>query len=408
MIHVAELEALAQKFESEITSVLSPTQETVERYRTMSLNKLRQAKRGGPPFTEAVLVHTRLGVAGICRAGRTLNERGLTTGVGELAQALLILSRSDRLSIDEQVALLRIAQRVMGATGGRLGVRDALKRREKELAAEGAATPSMLIREQTVLDLVDALRKTLHPTDMERIEGLPAPGPLPIEGAAQLLADAAGANSPAAERPSGDLAQAEVRITQVSLTNFRGIAGNAGLSLVGHNGRPVSALIYGSNGSGKSSFVDGIEMALQGRVGRSSNFDSSLFPYLRNLAQHDDFVVEVELSDGTSVGRRLAEGPGGFSTSVGPPISPGFQWAPLTLKRSDIMRFLDTEALARGTVLFDYFPRSAGSMGRRPDEALRDLEEERHRRRIERQALTRRLARKSSLSACGTCRATAA
>lgn len=65
---------------------------------------------------------------------------------------------------------------------------------------------------------------------------------------------------------------------------------------------------------------------------------------------------------------------------------------PLTLKRQDIVRFLDTEALSRGTVLFDYFPGATeAGMGARPGEHLR-LEEVRHRKRIERQALARELA----------------
>lgn len=57
-----------------------------------------------------------------------------------------------------------------------------------------------------------------------------------------------------------------MRLRSISLRWFRGAAKEATLELGGR-----SAAIYGTNGAGKSSFVDGIEVTLEwGKVGHLS------------------------------------------------------------------------------------------------------------------------------------------
>jgi hypothetical protein len=73
-------------------------------------------------------------------------------------------------------------------------------------------------------------------------------------------------------------------------------------------------------------------------------------------------------------------------------VRPGFRIAPVVVRRADILRFLDTDALTRGTVFFDYFPHPAQSLGEWPDEELKMLEEERFVLRVVRDDRARQLS----------------
>src|SRR5258708_11814142 len=53
-----------------------------------------------------------------------------------------------------------------------------------------------------------------------------------------------------------------MRLLSISMAWFRGAADTVALELDGK-----SAVIYGSNGSGKSSFVDAVEYTMTGRIG---------------------------------------------------------------------------------------------------------------------------------------------
>ncbi|MGW9304484.1 AAA family ATPase [Streptomyces cyaneofuscatus] len=215
------------------------------------------------------------------------------------------------------------------------------------------------------------------------------------ETAADLLAVAAGRQEREAVEVGGDIdydrSDAEVRLRSVELSALRGAPGRLKLTF-GKKGSPSSALIFGENGTGKSTIVDAIEFALQGRIGRSAHYDSPLAPSLRSFSATGESVARVDLTDGSSVERkavidsqkRVAAEPRG--------VRPGFRLAPITIKRADLSNFLDTEALSRGTVLLDYFPADSDSLAVRPSEKARLLQIEVTELRIKRTAYSGRLA----------------
>jgi hypothetical protein len=175
--------------------------------------------------------------------------------------------------------------------------------------------------------------------------------------------------------PTYDRSDAKLRLTHVSVTGFRGSPGTVALDLT-KNGKPVNVLLWGDNGVGKSTLVDGMEFALQSRVDRSSDFTSSLRPKVRNLYAPEG-VAAVTLSDGSTLERSLVVNDAGRDVASDLGVRPGFRIAPVVIRRADILRFLDTDALSRGTVFFDYFPDAGGGLGVRPDEELKVLDEER-------------------------------
>ena len=55
-----------------------------------------------------------------------------------------------------------------------------------------------------------------------------------------------------------------MKIAKIDIESFRGIPGHCSLDFRDKSGKACSAIIYGGNGSGKSSIVDAIEYNLQG------------------------------------------------------------------------------------------------------------------------------------------------
>jgi recombinational DNA repair ATPase RecF len=218
------------------------------------------------------------------------------------------------------------------------------------------------------------------------------PGPVDLNVAARLSRMGARDQTSAREVPSYDLSDRSIKIARVSVTGFRGSARAVSLDFT-KNGKPADVLLWGDNGVGKSTLIDGIEFALQHRVDRSADFNSSLRPAVRNLAV-PTALAEVELSDGQLISRSLITNAAGRDEPSDLTVRPGFRIAPVVIRRADILRFLDTDALSRGTVFFDYFPDPAGTLGVRPDEELHQLEEERFLLRVARDDLAAQLKEK--------------
>jgi hypothetical protein len=392
MLHVPEVESLLREVQTATVAALRVSRSIVERYANQSPVGLKSSARKKLPYAERLHVDFMSGVHTALEGSGTVDERLLRRGLVGMSFGLAEMSRDNRLTLAQQLAALGCAERLISVSGAPPSLREKVKSRRKALGTASGQMESIGFRPSLLDELHEALRKSLHPTDVELLEGLPQPGDEGHASIATLLVEGASRDVADDAALSADLSQSGLKIVSLALSNFRGVVGDSTLALTDGTGKPVSVSIFGSNGTGKSSYVDGIELALQGRVGRSAKFDSTQFPWLRNLSADAPLQVSVTLSDDLVVQRRLVRSASGRTVAEGPPTGPGFRWAPLALKRSDIVRFLDTEALSRGTVLFDYFPNAAGEMGRRPDEELKDLEDERHRKRIERQALAVRLA----------------
>lgn len=146
----------------------------------------------------------------------------------------------------------------------------------------------------------------------------------------------------------------KVRVSTVHADSFRGVSETLDVSFLHANGKPASALIFGDNGSGKSSIVDAVEWACQKAVGRSKAIRRAAAPALANLAAGGERCsVKVHLSDGSSVERCATFNDNGAQVS-GDPVPESFSRVPMSLKRADILRFLDTPAIKRGSIFMDH------------------------------------------------------
>ena len=74
------------------------------------------------------------------------------------------------------------------------------------------------------------------------------------------------------------------KISNFTAVKFRGISGAIEVTLTDmRSGKPISLLLYGDNGSGKSSLVDAVEFALRGRLSRRDLEGKKVRREVRNL-----------------------------------------------------------------------------------------------------------------------------
>jgi energy-coupling factor transporter ATP-binding protein EcfA2 len=218
-----------------------------------------------------------------------------------------------------------------------------------------------------------ALRKGIAPSDT--VEDISSEGPIKLSVSVADALISGPARLPDSSPLAYDTSDRDLRVSMVNLCQFRGSPGNISLDL-SPKGRSLSAIILGDNGSGKSTIADSIEFALQGRIGRSISFDSPLAPSAKSFATAELAAVTVTLNNNTTISRRLETKSSGRLGVDIEHVRPGFRLAPISLKRQDILRFLDTGAMARGHVFFDYFPVNASEMAIRPEELQARLDDE--------------------------------
>jgi hypothetical protein len=189
-----------------------------------------------------------------------------------------------------------------------------------------------------------------------------------------------------------------LKISKVGINSFRGIPGKLIIDLAsGSANKAKSLILFGDNGTGKSSVVDAIQFALQGEIGKERKLRSAISFSNESLPS-----VQISLSDGREVFRSVISDIDGVELSSNN-RDKDFYVAPFVLRRSDILRFLNTPDEKRQIVFFDYrFTRDNiqdeiqhnGAFG----EEKTKLQEDRIQKKNKRRKLVERLAQRIALS----------
>ena len=152
-----------------------------------------------------------------------------------------------------------------------------------------------------------------------------------------------------------------MKISKIDINNFRGIPDLCSLDFCDKSGNPCSAIIYGGNGSGKSSVVDAIELNLQGRIARSTVLHNPYRPTPRNLASPviTDSTIKLTFEDGSvnvrGIGRtHNKEGFGVDYISPNTKLYPSYEFVPFVLRRNDIISYLTTDTNKRQILISQF------------------------------------------------------
>lgn len=146
------------------------------------------------------------------------------------------------------------------------------------------------------------------------------------------------------------------KVLEFTVTHFRGIADPVTINMTHpRTAQPTSLILYGDNGSGKSSLVDAIEFTLRGRLSRRNAEGRKVRREVRNLAIGGAPGVAVTLDSGSSVKR----GGGRLEKPGSQPADPtaiidGFQFSPIIIRRQDIESFWRVPESERQAFFFDY------------------------------------------------------
>ena len=146
-----------------------------------------------------------------------------------------------------------------------------------------------------------------------------------------------------------------LRVSSIEINEFRGIPQKLIIDFHAKGSKtPVSMILSGDNGVGKSSIVDAIEFVLQSRIGGMENLSDEYSPISMSQPICLNSYATIKFSDGSKITREITElqngetkrecvyqdNKGNYHQFQG--RHPDYASSPFTLRRSDILRFWST------------------------------------------------------------------
>lgn len=149
-----------------------------------------------------------------------------------------------------------------------------------------------------------------------------------------------------------------MKVSSIKISHFRGIPSELNLQFTDLTGKAVSAIIYGDNGSGKSSIVDALEFGLQSRIERSTSINNPTRPAVFNqsISNNTPAYVEVCFDDDSKISRAARtefdekKQRVKFVLSSASPHS-NFQRCPIVLRRNDILSYSSVDTVQKQVYL---------------------------------------------------------
>jgi hypothetical protein len=155
------------------------------------------------------------------------------------------------------------------------------------------------------------------------------------------------------------------RISTVKVRGFRGIPTELVLDFCeGSDKQPRSLLLSGDNGTGKSSFVDAIELGLQARLGKAKNLANCA-----SQASVDSPSILVTLSDGQIVARETFLVDDLLCIRNRVPHK-SFSVSPFVIRREDLVSFINAPEIDKQKFFWDYLRGTTDDEWGEPDEVV--------------------------------------
>lgn len=198
-----------------------------------------------------------------------------------------------------------------------------------------------------------------------------------------------------------------MKITKLHIDSFRGIPDKLVLDFTDKKKSPCSTLIFGDNGSGKSSIIDALEFNLQGKIERSDSIVNEFRPSPLNLKNEiykasktkccfeDDSVFERNIEV-----QFVEEHQKYIYTKSNQELHPNFQIAPIVLRRNDIITYSSTPIQRKQVIFwsFIYSGKNNTEKGNLDQVEIQNLESERIELKTIRRGLQEKLSKALKIS----------
>lgn len=179
----------------------------------------------------------------------------------------------------------------------------------------------------------------------------------------------------------------EIKIRNICIQHFRGISNDLSVDLTLRS-EPESALIFGDNGSGKSSIVDAIEYVTQGTIqGNQSGKGGDWIYNSISLTGDNSAEIKIQLSDGAEYNACMARNIEEYKVDSEHKIITCFRYAPFILRRQDILSFWQLPNQQKLKLFLKYVSTDTSAMVISTNEFVRIIEEERLRAKTEKRTL---------------------
>lgn len=149
-----------------------------------------------------------------------------------------------------------------------------------------------------------------------------------------------------------------MKLSSINISKFRGIPSDLNLDFTNIAGEAVSIIIFGDNGSGKSSIVDAIEFGLQSRIERSVSINNPTRPTVFNqsINNKSKASVRIKFNNDTEIYREAKteydEKHERIKFVVFPKAPhPEFSICPVILRRNDILSYTTATELQKQVYL---------------------------------------------------------
>lgn len=148
------------------------------------------------------------------------------------------------------------------------------------------------------------------------------------------------------------------KISAIEIQRFRGIPKSLKLDFWNKSAdNPCSFIIFGDNGTGKSSVIDALEFGLQARIERTQSLKSELKPSPISLKDFDTAKIKITFQDTTTLDRQIQikkEEDVYRLKLVNSQAHQDFSIAPIVLRRIDILKFIQTPSHQKQVLFFGY------------------------------------------------------
>jgi len=193
-----------------------------------------------------------------------------------------------------------------------------------------------------------------------------------------------------------------MKIVKLHIDSFRGIPNELILDFTDNRNSPCSTLIFGDNGSGKSSIVDALEFNLQGKIERSDSLKNEFRPsplnwknkYYKGAKTKCYFDDESENQRDIIVSYDKQKEKTITSKSNNQ-LHPDFRIAPIALRRSDIITYSSTPTQRKQILFWSFIYSNSNDQneGNLDKVQIQNLDKERIRLKTNRRELQEKLSK---------------